>query len=86
MKDCLFWRTIAVAAVLSVAYVGHGLHGPLPSVVQNAEAQGVATHDLGVGSFTVTVSDDGKKAHYFGPKNRAYLFNGCDYLGTLTAP
>ena len=87
MKDGFFWRTVAVLAIASVAYVGHGLHGPLPPLTESTNANGVSISPLAKeGTFTVTASPDGKSVHYFGPKGFAFLFKNEAYLGTLTAP
>ena len=72
MKDSIFWRILAAAAVLGLFYVGHGLHSPDSSrpaldFATPVQAQGVgitySTQDNSI--FMATSSDDGKTLHVF---------------------
>ena len=90
MKESIFWRAMAVVAVLGIFYVGHGLHQQTASplsfdIATPVQAQGGAgitynTQDSSV--IMATSSNDGKTVHVFSrrPTNLKPV-----YLGSATA-
>jgi hypothetical protein len=58
MNESKFWRVVAVAFVVALAYVGHGLHSPqgasLPSLENVVHAAGVSWHTDSPEMFTAS--------------------------------
>ena len=77
MRDSTFWRAAAVAAIIGLFYVGHGLHQTRPGgqafLENTAHAAGVANEDA---ENVFTSSQDGKTIfmwQYYGAKPPRYL-------------
>jgi|SRR5579862_2076782 len=84
MQDSRFWRAVAIAFVVAILYVGHGLHNDRGeagfSIVNAAHAGGVGVHANKTSDCVVfTTSDDGTKLFAWG----AEIVNGnVRYLGS----
>jgi hypothetical protein len=56
MHESRFWRIVAVALVGGLFYVGHGLHAgheALPSLVNTADAGGMAVQGAFGGQYSI---------------------------------
>jgi hypothetical protein len=66
MRDNYFWRIVVVCAVLSVFYLGHGLHNGSPSgglqIIGSARAGGITTRGE-TSNAIFTTNQDGKTVY-----------------------
>jgi len=78
MKDSMFWRGVAVLGVVSLFYVGHGLHQHgdyFPLLEQSVSAAGTGTGTESTETI-LTSSADGKIVYvwqYFSSRPPKYI-------------
>ena len=88
MAESKFWRSIAVALVAGLFYLGHGMHGgsavEIPDLTSRIEAGDVATANReSTATFKViTTSDDGRTINVWGAST---VNHNVHFVGTFPA-
>ncbi|HXY33085.1 MAG TPA: hypothetical protein VEI07_02595 [Planctomycetaceae bacterium] len=88
MKDCAFWRIIAIVFTLAVLYLGHSLQnggiGGGFSLINPVHAGGVAVQ----GAAVFTATEDGSKLYVWLPdpeRQQVKYIGMCSVNGTFVA-
>lgn len=88
MADSKFWRFLALALVVSVFYVGHGLHDSAGPLLPDLETQlhagdvATATHQSSSRMKIVTSSEDGRSIHIWSASTTG---DGVSFVGSFPA-